>query len=71
MGVRAGSHSETFSTPSQAPSESYTPQLLAPNGLTSTTPAPLPAPNSNLPTLPRMLNGIEVTAQEIDDLFDL
>ncbi|KAJ5233137.1 hypothetical protein N7468_006093 [Penicillium chermesinum] len=71
IGGRGGPSSDSFSMSPQVSSESYTPQLLAPHGLTSTTPAPVPAPNANVPTLPRTLNGVQVAANEIDDLFDL
>ncbi|KAJ5641341.1 hypothetical protein N7490_005341 [Penicillium lividum] len=53
---------------SQATPDVYPPQLLAPSSLGSGTPAPA---FDNDATLPRTLNGIELTSQEIDDLFQL
>lgn len=47
----------------------YPTQLLAPGSLGSATPAP--AYDSNDATLPRSLNGVELTSAEIDDLFQL
>lgn len=71
VGVRTSPGSEPLPFSSQVASESYPPQLLAPSGLTSTTPAPAPVPSAHIQTLPRSLNGVEVTSKEIDDLFDL
>ena len=63
------SASGTMSTPSQVPLESYPPQLLAPVALTHETAGP--ALEGTDATKPRSLNGVHVSAEEIDDLFKL
>jgi len=66
---RAGSHS--ISGSSHSPLDAYSPHLLAPNGLTHATPAPAPALDGGGTTKARRLNGVQVQAGEIDDLFQL
>ncbi|KAJ5732403.1 hypothetical protein N7493_003884 [Penicillium malachiteum] len=68
MGVHAGPRSDTLSGPSQVSPESYPLQLLAPSSLGSGTPGPA-LENASHVTLSRTLNGVEVSSQEIDDLF--
>ncbi|KAJ5157887.1 uncharacterized protein N7482_008987 [Penicillium canariense] len=69
LGVHSGPRSDSISASSHAPLDSYSPRLLAPNGLTHTTPAP--ALEGDGTTKPRNLNGVQVQAEEIDDLFQL
>ena len=69
MGVRAGPGSDSPSLPLQISPESYPPQLLAPSSLGVGTPGP--ALEGNETTVPRSLNGVEVTSEEIDDLYQL
>lgn len=69
LGGRSGPQSDTLSGHSHVSPETYPPQLLAPSSLSSGTPGP--ALETNDVTLSRTLNGVEVTGQEIDDLFEL
>lgn len=71
MGIPAGPQRDSLSNHSRVVSpESYPPQLLAPSSLGSGTPGPA-LENNNDATLPRTLNGVEVTGGEIDELFEL
>lgn len=71
MGAHSRPGSNSVSVSSHAPLDSYSPHLLAPNGLTHTTPAPASALDGGGTTKPRSLNGVQVQAGEIDDLFQL
>ncbi|KAJ5579540.1 uncharacterized protein N7459_005525 [Penicillium hispanicum] len=71
MDVHSASGSDSISVPSQVPPDSYPPQLLAPAGLPHDTPEPGPVLEGCDPTKPRSLNGVEVSSEEIDDLFRL
>lgn len=69
MDVRSASASDSYSAPSQVPLEVYPPQLLTPAGLPPGTPAPVLEETDA--TKSRSLNGVQVTGEEIDDLFKL
>ncbi|KAJ5887189.1 hypothetical protein N7504_011236 [Penicillium tannophilum] len=69
LGSRSDPHVASLPASSHVSPDSYPTQLLAPGSLGSATPAP--AYDSNDATLPRSLNGVELTSAEIDDLFQL
>ncbi|KAJ5310912.1 citrate synthase [Penicillium atrosanguineum] len=66
MGVRTPASDTLSETPQPPPS--YPPQLLAPTVLVHSTPGPAYDGDT---TKSRTLNGIQVSAQEIDDLFQI
>lgn len=66
MGVRTPASDTLSETPQPPPS--YPPQLLVPTGLVHSIPGPA---LDGDPTKSRTLNGIQVSAQEIDDLFQM
>ncbi|KAJ5937586.1 hypothetical protein N7454_003928 [Penicillium verhagenii] len=71
LGSRGDPHSSSLPSSSHVSPDSYPPQLLAPSSLGSGTPAPALDNNDASATLARTLNGVELTKNEIDDLFQL
>ncbi|KAJ6122881.1 hypothetical protein N7512_005346, partial [Penicillium capsulatum] len=65
-----GGRAESNSLSEPTPPDSYPPQLLAPASLRPVTPAPAVDTTSEA-TRSRSLNSVEVTGEEIDDLFHL